>query len=189
MPPSARTAVLAVVVASATACSSAPGVAPLVAPPVASDRPLDSAQLAPGSIAARTAALIEAALLQVTAADLRRCLVAFEGEGSLQSRWAGVRPEGWLIVASALPADGPAFALRHEVAPELNPAPDDGWQDRITYRTLLRSPDSADGAVACLSCVFDYDNRSVAYRQAYALDTCAGSVPGERELATMLPVR
>jgi hypothetical protein len=95
---------------------------------------------------------------------------------------------GWLIVASALPADGDAFARRHAAAPDLNPDPDDGWQDRITYRALLRRSDPVDGSVACLSCVFDFAAGQVVYRHAYALDTCQGAVPGERALVAVVPM-
>ena len=69
-----------------------------------------------------------------------------------------------------------------------DPEPDDGWQDRITYRTLLRSSDPADGSVACLSCIFDYSRGAVVYQHAYGLDTCPSTVPGERELPVKLSV-
>jgi hypothetical protein len=140
------------------------------------------------SVAARTAALVEAALVQVAVADLRRCLVEFQAEADPAGRPAPRRHRGWLIVAAAQPADGSVFQLRRAVAPELNPVPGDGWQDRLTYRTLLRSPDPADGSVACLSCVFDYDGGTIFFRHAYALETCPSTVPDERELAVSLPV-
>ena len=187
MPLAARAAPLVIALALA-ACSSDPDPSASGAPAVAVDRPLDSAHLAAESMAARTAALVEAALVQVTAADLRRCLADFQGEGGAEGGAAPKQQRAWLIVAAAQPADGPVFSLRHEVAPELNPTPDDDWQDRITYRTLLRSTDPADGSVACLSCVFDYERGAIAYRHAYALDTCPSTVPGERELATTRPI-
>jgi hypothetical protein len=148
------------------------------------DRPLDGALADP--VATRTAALIEAALAQVRSAELVQCITEFQqsGAGRLQPPASG----GWLIVASALPADGDAFARRNSAAPELNPEPDDGWQDRIVYRALLRSPDPADSFVACLSCVFDYEGAQIAYRHAYALDTCRRAVPPERDLATVVPL-
>ncbi len=48
--------------------------------------------------------------------------------------------------------------------------------------------DRADGAVACLSCVFDYEGAELAYRHAYALDTCRRAIPPERDLATVMPL-
>lgn len=187
MPLAARAALIAVVLAP-VACSSDPELASGDAQAIAADRPLDSAHMAAQSMAARTASLLEAALVQVTAADLRRCLAGFQSKGDAAVGLAPTRPRTWLIVAAAQPVDGPVFALRHEVAPELNPTPGDDWQDRITYRTLLRSPDPAEGSVACLSCVFDYESGAIAYRHAYALDTCHSTVPGERELATVVPI-
>jgi len=154
---------------------------------VAADRPLDAAGMAAETRETRTAALIEAALVQVKAADLQHCLADFRGGGA-----SALQPPahaGWLIVAAALPAAGSEFKLRHAAAPELNPEPEDGWQDRITYRALLRSPRLDDGTVACLSCVFDFTAGQVVYRHAYALDTCHGAMPGERALATVVPVR
>jgi hypothetical protein len=165
------------------ACSGEPEPAPPVSPAVPLDRPLDAA--AGGErVSVRTAALIEAALVQVGAADLRRCLTDFAGD--TPPRFAPPAHGGWLIIASALPADGAAFATRNEAAPELNPTPADGWQDRVTYRALLRSVSPTDGSVACLSCVFDYDAARLIYRHAYALDTCQRGSPGERTLATVL---
>lgn len=181
-----RTALLAVVMGLA-ACSSDPEPPSGSVRAVAADRPLDAGPLAAESIPARTAALIEAALLQVAAADLRRCVVEFHGEGGHPAATAPLRRRSWLIVAAAQPVDGPVFELRHEVAPELNQVPDDDWQDRIVFRTLLRDADSPAGPPACLSCVFDYERGRVAYRHAYALDTCTATVPGERELAIVLP--
>jgi hypothetical protein len=165
------------------ACSGEPEPAPPVSPAVPLDRPLDAA--AGGErVSVRAAALIEAALAQVGAADLRRCMADFAG--GAPTRFLPPAHGGWLIVASALPADGAAFAARNEAAPELNPARTDGWQDRVTYRALLRSANPTDGAVACLSCVFDYDAARLTYRHAYALDTCQRGSPGERTLATVL---
>jgi hypothetical protein len=144
------------------------------------DRPLGGVDH--DAMAERSAALVEAALASTPAADLRRCVADFR-------RGAGVRLAppangGWLIVASALPADGEAIRRRHEAAPELNPEPADGWQDRVTYRGLVRGPDGE--AAACLSCVFDYEAAVLVYRHAYALDTCRRAVPPERDLATVV---
>ena len=165
------------------ACSSEPEM-PLPATPAAPlDRPLDAAATG-DRVSVRTAALLEAALVQVAAADLRRCMIDFAG--GLPARFNPPAHGGWLIVASALPDDGATFAARHEAAPERNTKPSDGWQDRITYRALLRSTDPTDGAVACLSCVFDYEAGRLSYRNAYALDTCQRGAPGERTLATVV---
>ena len=165
------------------ACASEPETPPPATPAVALDRPLDAAATG-DRVSVRTAALLEAALVQVAAADLRGCMVDFAG--GTPARFNPPAHGGWLIVASALPADGATFAARHEAAPELNPKPSDGWQDRITYRALLRSTDPTDGSVACLSCVFDYDAGRLSYRNAYALDTCQRGGPGERSLAAVL---
>jgi hypothetical protein len=186
--PRAAHAALLMTALTLAACNSDPEVPAGGAAAVAVDRPLDGTQLAAESKAARTAALVEAALAQVTAADLRRCLSDYLGETIVADARVPVRQHAWLIVAAAQPASGAVFALRREVAPELNPMPADDWQDRVTYRTLLRSPNPADGSVACLSCVFDYESGTIAYRHAYALDTCPSTVPGERELATKAPV-
>lgn len=154
---------------------------------VAADRPLDTAGLDGDAAAARTAALLELALMQVTAPDLRRCILDFQGNGSPTDGFLPPRHGGWLIVATAVAADSAAFARRHAVAPASNPEPDDGWQDRIVYRALLRRADPADGAVACLSCVFDVTGERVVYTHAYALDTCQGAMAGERSLVTVMP--
>ena len=179
--PLLRVAIVPVLVMLA-ACSREPGPPP--AATASPDRPLDGALADP--IAVRTAALIEAALAQLRPGDLHRCVDEFQ-----QSAGATFRPPthgGWLIVASALPGDGEAFARRNAAAPELNPEPEDGWQDRVTYRALLRPANSADGAVACLSCVFDYEGARLTYRHAYALDTCRRAIPPERDLATVIPI-
>ena len=47
---------------------------------------------------------------------------------------------------------------------------------------------AADASVACLSCVFDYEGAELAYRHAYALDTCRRAIPPERDLATVMPL-
>ena len=111
------------------------------------------------------------------------CGVAWPTSGAVVPARFNPQPAGWLIVAAALPATGSEFELRHAAAPELNPDPEDGWQDRITYRALLRSQRPDDGTVACLSCVFDFTAGRVVYRHAYALDTCHWRDAGERELA------
>lgn len=164
------------------ACSSEPEPPPGT-PAVPLDRPLDAAATG-DRVSVRTAALIEAALAQVDAGALRRCLADFTGDAP--ARFAPPAHGGWLVAAAALPADGPAFAARHEAAPELNPQPSDGWQDRVTWRALLRAKDPTDGSVACLSCVFDYEAGRLTYRNAYALDTCQRGAPGERTLATVV---
>ena len=166
------------------ACSSEPERRPPSALPIPLDRPLDGTSR--DISAARTAALIEAALVEVKAADLRRCLVEFLGDPP--ARFRSPAHSGWLVVASALPAEGPVFAARHEAAPGLNARPDHDWQDRITYRALLRSANPVDASVACLSCVFDYDAGRVTYRHAYALETCQHAGPGERALVAVLPL-
>ena len=157
-------------------------------PPIAvatpPDRPLDGALGDP--MAVRTAALIEAALAQVRPQDLRRCVDEFLQ--SAPSRFQPPAHGGWLIVASTLSAEGDTFARRHAASPEFNPEPEDGWQDRITYRALLRPVDRADASVACLSCVFDYEGAELSYRHAYALDTCRRAIPPERDLATVMPL-
>lgn len=180
------TTLQAVMVVFLAACAADPRPSDTPKRAVAADRPLDAAGLAAEARATRTAALIEAALVQVKAADLQRCLTDFRGgsAGQLQPP----AQAGWLLVAAALPADGSEFKLRHAAAPELNPEPEDGWQDRITYRALLRSLQPDDGTVACLSCVFDFAAGRVVYRHAYALDTCHGAMPGERALVTVVPV-
>jgi hypothetical protein len=158
-----------------------PRPATVAAPP---DRPLDGHL--PNPTAVRTAVLVEAALAQVGPQDLRRCLGEFGLVGG-----SGFQPPehgGWLIVASAQAVDDPAYRQRRAAAPELGGEPDDDWLDRITYRALLRSADAADGSVACLSCVFDFENGQVAFRHAYALDTCRRAVPPERDLATVVPL-
>ena len=172
----------AIAMLALAACSSEPEPPPIT-PAVPLDRPLDAAATG-HRVSVRTAALIESALVQVGAADLRRCLAEFTGDAP--PRFAPPTHGGWLIVASALPADGPAFAARHEAAPELNPEPGDGWQDRVTYRALLRATNPTDGAVACLSCVFDYDAGRLSYRNAYALDTRERGGPAERSLAAVV---
>jgi len=177
----------AVTVVCLAACADDPQPVDMPKRAVAADRPLDAAGLAAEAKETRTAALIEAALLEVKAADLQRCLADFRGDGA--SPLQPPAHAGWLIVAAAVPIDGGEFKLRHAVAPELNPAPEDGWQDRITYRALLRSTRPDDGTVACLSCVFDFSAGHVVYRHAYALDTCHGAMPGERALVTVVPVR
>lgn len=176
--------VLLVMLAMLAACAGESEPPPAVTSAVPPDRPLDGALGDP--VAVRTAALIEAALAQIHPGDLRRCIDEFQqtDHGKLQPP----RQRGWLIVASALPAEGQAFARRHAAAPELHPEPTDGWQDRVTYRAVLRPVDRADGTVACLSCVFDYENAIFAYRQAYALDTCRRAIPPERDLATVIPL-
>lgn len=156
---------------------------------VAADRPLDAAGLDGDARAARVAALLELALVQVRAADLRRCILDFHGDAAPADGFLPPDHGGWLVVASAVAADSATFAQRHAAAPGANPLPDDGWQDRVTYRGLLRRADPADGAVACLSCVFDVTGEQVVYRAAYALDTCQGAMAGERSLVTVLPVR
>ena len=180
--------IMAAILTALAACSHDPEPPAANAPAVAADRPLDDPSNTAESLAARTAALVESALVQVRSADLERCLADFQGGADGTHRPAHTYQRAWLVVAASLPADGPVFALRREVAPELNPEPEDGWQDRITYRTLLRSPDPADGSVACLSCVFDYSRGAVVYQHAYGLDTCPSTVPGERELAVKLSV-
>ena len=137
-------------------------------------------------LSARTAALIEAALVEVKAADLRRCLAEFLGDPP--ARFQLPAHGGWLVIASALPAAGPVFAARNEAAPDLNPEPDDDWQDRITYRALLRSANPVDASAICLSCVFDYGAGKVTYRHAYALETCQRAAPGERGLVAVMPL-
>jgi hypothetical protein len=157
---------------------------PPITTAVAPDRPLDGADGDP--VAVRTAVLIEAALAQVRPQDLRRCLDEFSAGSPGPFRPPALAT--WLIVASALPVDGATFQRRRAAAPELNPEPDDGWQDRVVYRVLLRPPDRADSAVACLSCVFDHEDGQLAYRRAHALDTCRRAVPPERDLATVVPL-
>lgn len=156
---------------------------------VAADRPLDAAGLDGDAAAARTAALLELALAQVKAPELRRCVLDFHGDGAPADSFLPPAHGGWLIVTAAAAADSAAFAQRHAAAPASNPEPDDGWQDRIIYRTLLRRADPADGAAACLTCVFDVTGERVVYRHAYALDTCQGAMAGERSLVTVMPVR
>ncbi|MFO1048409.1 MAG: hypothetical protein U1E52_10985 [Geminicoccaceae bacterium] len=148
---------------------------------VAPERPLDGPLAGP--MAVRTAVLIEAALAQVRPADLRRCIGEF-GTSGFQLPAHGQ----WLIVASALPVGGAGYARRLAAAPELVAEPDDDWLDRITYRTLMRAADPQDGAVACLSCVFDYVGGRVAFQTAYGLDTCRRAVPPERDLAIVVPL-
>ena len=109
------------------ACSSEPEPLPAT-PAVPLDRPLDAAATS-DRVSVRTAALLEAALVQVGAVELRRCMADFAGDA--QPRFAPPAHGGWLIVASALPADGAAFTARNEAAPELNPKPSDDWQDRV----------------------------------------------------------
>ena len=164
------------------ACSSEPEPLPPT-PAVPLDRPLDAAATG-DRVSVRTAALLEAALVQVGAVELRRCMADFTGDAP--PRFALPAHGGWLIVASALPADGAAFTARNEAAPELNPKPSDDWQDRVTYRALLRSANPSDDSVACLSCVFDYEGGRLTYRHAYALDTCQRGAPGERSLAAVV---
>lgn len=154
---------------------------------VAADRPLDAARLDGDAAAARTAALLELALVQVRAPDLRRCILDFRGDGASADGFLPPSHGGWLIVVAAVAADSAAFARRHAAAPASNPEPDDGWQDRIVYRAVLRRADVADGAVACLSCVFDVSGERVVYTYAYALDTCQGAMAGERSLVTVMP--
>lgn len=163
----------------AACASEPPPPSPTVA--VAPDRPLDGPLAGP--VAVRTAMLVEAALSQVRAADLRRCVDEFGSSGFRLPTHGR-----WLIVASALPVDGAGYARRLAAAPELTAKPDDDWLDRITYRTLLRAADPQDGSVACLSCVFDYVGGRVAFQSAYGLDTCRRAVPPERDLATVLPL-
>ena len=165
------------------ACAGEPEPPPVTAA-IAPDRPLDGADGDP--VAVRTAVLIEAALAQVRPEDLRRCLVEFSA-GS-PGQFQPPAHATWLIVASALPVDGATFQRRQAAAPELNPEPDDDWQDRVVYRALLRPADRSASAVACLSCVFDHEDGKLAYRRAYALDTCRRAVPPERDLATVIPL-
>jgi hypothetical protein len=174
---------LLLVMALLGACSRPPDPRPatIATPP---DRPLDS-YLA-NATAVRTAMLIEVALAQVRPADLRHCLDEFAGSNS-----PGFRPPphgGWLVVASAQAVDDPARELRQVAAPELSSPSDDDWHDRIVYRALLRPADVTDASVACLSCVFDYQQGRISYRHAYALDTCRRAVPPERDLATVVPL-
>jgi hypothetical protein len=171
-------ATLTLVVACAAEPDPPPG-ATAAAPP---DRPLDSYLGDPTAV--RAAVLTEVALAQVRPGDLGHCLDEFGRQGA--ARFRPPAHGGWLIVTSALPADGAAFARRQEAAPELHPDPDDGWLDRIVYRALLRTADA--GEVACLSCVFDYEGGRVTYRHAYALDTCRRAVPPERDLAIAMPL-
>jgi hypothetical protein len=180
-----RPAIAALLVLTLATCASEPEPTPVATVAVPPDRPLDDPWTE--SSAVRTAALIEAALAQVGAKDLRRCLDEFQQGGP--PRFRPPTHAGWLIVASALPADGKQFTRRNEAAPDLNPAPADGWQDRVTYRGLLRHADPVDGTLACLSCVFDYEGTTIAYRHAYALDTCRRAVPPERDLAVVVPLR
>ena len=164
------------------ACAADPDPPPVATAAASPDRPLDS--YLGDRTAVRAAALTEVALAQVRPGDLGHCLDEFGREGAAQFRPPA--HGGWLIVTSALPADGAAFARRQEVAPELHPDLDDGWLDRIVYRALLRTADARD--VACLSCVFDYEGGRVIYRHAYALDTCRRAVPPERDLAIAMPL-
>ncbi len=156
---------------------------------VAADRPLDSPGLGGDARAARTAALLELALAQVKAPELRRCILDFHGGDAPADDFRPPVHGGWLVVASAVADDSAVFAQRHAAAPEANPKPDDGWQDRVTYRALLRRADSADGSTACLSCVFDVTGERVVYRHAYALDTCQGPMAGDRSLVAVVPLR
>ncbi len=164
-------------------CAKEPPPPPAVSVAVAPDRPLDGAR---GAAAMRTAALIEAALAQVEPRDLRRCLADFET--GAPGRFRPPAHATWLIVASALPVEGDFFRRRHQVAPEMNPVPGDGWQDRLVYRSLLRSTDDVAGSVACLSCEFDYEGAALVYRRAYALDACRRAIPPEQDLATVVPL-
>jgi hypothetical protein len=176
----ARSVLHAPLLAFLAACASGsepPATGTAALPP---DRPLGGMHR--DAAAERSAALVEAALASVSAADLRRCVGdSRRGAGARLAPPAG---GGWLIVASAIPADGEAFRRRHEAAPALNPEPADGWHDRVTYRGLSRGPDGE--AAACLSCVFDYEEAVLVYRHAYALDTCRRAVPPERDLATVV---
>ena len=164
-------------------CAADPEPPPITAatPP---DRPLDGAGGDP--VALRTGALLEAALAQVEPADLRRCLAEFAA--AAPGRFAPPAHGTWLIVAQSMPADGTAFRRRHAAAPELNPEPDDGWADRVVFRALLRAAEPTSGAVACLSCVFDYEAAALTYQRAYGLDACRRAVPPERDLATVVPL-
>ena len=175
---------MALILVTLAACTREPEPPPATIAATPPDRPLDGAL--GDSVAVRTAVLIEAAVAQVRPPDLRRCVDEFRQ--SAPNRFQAPAHGGWLIVASALPADGEAFTRRNVAAPELNPEPEDGWQDRITYRALLHGVDRAEGAVACLSCVFDYEGAELAYRHAYALDTCRRAIPPERDLATVMPL-
>ena len=174
---------LALVLLALVGCTAEPEPPPITAATPA-DRPLDGAAGDP--VALRTAALLEAALAQVRPADLRRCLADFAAEapGQFEPPAHGT----WLIVAQSLPVDGAAFRRRHAAAPELNPEPEDGWADRVVFRALLRAADPTSGAVACLSCVFDYEAAALTYQRAYGLDACRRAVPPERDLATVLPL-
>lgn len=176
-----RAFLVLLVVLAACASQQDPRPTTVAAPP---DRPLDG--YLPDPTAMRTAALIEAALAQVRPEDLRRCLAEFGSAGG-----SGLRPPAhgtWLIVASAQAVGDPSYRRRRAAAPELRAEPDDDWLDRITYRALLRSSDPSDGSIACLSCAFDYEGGRVAFRHAYALDTCRRAVPPERDLAAVVPL-
>jgi hypothetical protein len=163
-------------------CAAEPEPPPATAA-IAADRPLDG--VAGDAAAIRTAALLEAALAQLPVDDLRRCVAEVAGVAS------GLAPPAhgsWLIVASALAADGPAFARRRDAAPELHPEPDDGWQDRVVFRTLLRPADRSVPGAACLSCIFEREDDRLSFRHGYALPRCDRAVPPERDLAVVIPL-
>jgi hypothetical protein len=173
--------VFAILFLSACADRSDPLPATVAAP---LDRPVDGHLSDPS--AARAAILIEAALADVRPEDLQRCLADFASTGA-----PDLRPPahgGWLIVTSAQAVDGAADRRRQAVAPEPVDEPGDGWRDRVVYRALLRSADMADHSAACLSCVFDFEDGRIAFRNAYALETCHRAIPPERDLAIVMPV-
>ena len=180
MPPHSLSAMLLVALLAGCAADPEPPPPTAAAP---ADRPLDGPVRTPQEL--RTAALLEIAVAQVQPADLRRCLGEF---GSAASGLAPPAHRTWLVVASALPADGDAFARRQAAAPELHPDPDDGWLDRIVYRALLRAADPSDPTTACLSCVFDYEGGAVVFRRALGMDRCERAVPPERDVATVVPL-
>ena len=105
------------------------------------------------------------------------------------------RPEAGFGATCALPAgiassqrhgtrDGEEFVYnaRRRLSPD-HRRRSDGWQDRVVGlpgHGCGRSIRSTR-AVACLSCVFDYEDAALAYRHAYALDIDL-MVPPERHL-------
>ena len=152
-------------------------------PAVPLDRPLDAAATG-DRVSVRTAALLEAALAQVGAAELRRCMADFAGDAPPRFRATGA----WRLADRGLRPAGRRRRVRRPQRGGTRAQP-------AACRRLAGSghlpgaaalgATRADGAVACLSCVVRLRRRPATYRHAYALDTCQRGAPGERTLATV----
>ena len=128
-----------------------PPVATAAAPP---DRPLDSYLGDPTAV--RAAVLIEVALAQVRPGDLGHCLDEFGRQGAEQVSAA----RAWRLADRGLGPAGRWRCLRPPPGgrhPSSTRSPTTAGRTGSSIARCCASTMRADGAVACLSCVFDYE--------------------------------